>query len=499
VLTPGDTKQEEELLSVSRTFVELWRQITITVGLQNMTPAAEYLVTLADMFMSSSPSSSLHQMPGYLVSLAAKSGASDTSKMMAQRLAPQLSDRVRSEKLERCFIVENMTEETKQFFTKDYFKRLLIDSMHTAVDRVDSSITEEKVAKDANKLSEQTSTKAGTPNLEQSDQDHFGGRNQGVHDSVPSPQQSDELVSDILDLKVMELLQERRIPEMVDTIIQEHQRSGLLPAEDSVSMAVSVLAEMEDLFSLGALDKVFSGHPGSAELVREAIIRVKLKHCHGLWESEDKLKAWVILIELYRNIWKDIREIKIAPASGEKLLARCRQFVKLFVEEAILEPQSGLVKPMQIGSTKVASDTGDISLLILLWEALFFGGQFEQEQYADMVLDSVPVLVDHLDIDRVLGRCKRYRSERNYRRLVEMCLKRQCSAYIQSRVFEAMLEFQVGQNNLKGAAETVRCAKSLDIRITVDFLQMYATAKTKEAEDRQKGLAFKLRDLFSRK
>ena len=193
--------------------------------------------------------------------------------------------------------------------------------------------------------------------------------------------------------------------------------------------------------------------------------------------------------------------------------------MKLFVEEAILEPQSGLVKPMQIGSTKVASDTGDISLLLLLWEALFFGGQFEQEQYADMVLDSVPVLVDHLDIDRVLGRCKRYRytqsgvlgphvpltivyyvrSERNFRRLVEMCLKRQCSAYIQSRVFEAMLEFQVGQNNLKGAAETVRCAKSLDIRITVDFLQMYATAKTKEAEDRQKGLAFKLRDLFSRK
>ena len=80
-----------------------------------------------------------------------------------------------------------------------------------------------------------------------------------------------------------------------------------------------------------------------------------------------------------------------------------------------------------------------------------------------------------------------------------MCLKRQCPVYIQSRVFEAMLEFQVGQNNLKGAAETVRCAKSLDIRISVDLLQMYATAKTKEAEERQKGLAFKLRDLFSRK
>ena len=58
---------------------------------------------------------------------------------------------------------------------------------------------------------------------------------------------------------------------------------------------------------------------------------------------------------------------------------------------------------------QVASDTGDISLLLLLWEALFFGGQYEQEQYADMVLDSVPVIADHLDIDRVLARCKRYR------------------------------------------------------------------------------------------
>ena len=33
------------------------------------------------------------------------------------------------------------------------------------------------------------------------------------------------------------------------------------------------------------------------------------------------------------------------------------------------------------------------------------------------------------------------RLERNYRRLVEMCLKRQCSAYTLSQVFEAMLEF----------------------------------------------------------
>ena len=112
---------------------------------------------------------------------------------------------------------------------------------------------------------------------------------------------------------------------------------------------------------------------------------------------------------IHRNIWNDLKKDEIKPAAGEKLLGRCRQFVKLFVEEAIMEPQSGLVKPIQLGCSKVASDTGDISLVILLWEALFFGGQFEQEQYADMVLDSLPVILDHLDIDRLLGRCKRYR------------------------------------------------------------------------------------------
>merc|ERR1712098_352528 len=51
--------------------------------------------------------------------------------------------------------------------------------------------------------------------------------------------------------------------------------------------------------------------------------------------------------------------------------------------------------------------------------------------------------------------------------------RRQCSEYVQSRVFEAMLEFQVTAGNIPGAVETIKCAKSLDIRITADYLQMY--------------------------
>ena len=96
-------------------------------------------------------------------------------------------------------------------------------------------------------------------------------------------------------------------------------------------------------------------------------------------------------------------------STGEQNLARCRQYVKLFVEEAVMYPDSDLVKPIELGCNKVAGEHGDISLLILFWEALFFGGQFEQEQYADMLLDNVPSVLDHIDIDRVLQRCARYR------------------------------------------------------------------------------------------
>ena len=73
-------------------------------------------------------------------------------------------------------------------------------------------------------------------------------------------------------------------------------------------------------------------------------------------------------------MWRDVREDRLRPGPGEKLLARCRQFVKLYIEvmmimiimmmimmmmmimiytkEAVLERIPVLVKPMQLGCTK---------------------------------------------------------------------------------------------------------------------------------------------------
>ena len=80
-----------------------------------------------------------------------------------------------------------------------------------------------------------------------------------------------------------------------------------------------------------------------------------------------------------------------------------------------------------------------------------------------------------------------------------MCLRRQCSDYVQSRVFEAMVEFQVTNGNIRGAAETIKCAKSLDIRITAYYLQMYLTAKKEYIQNKESSYLFRLKSLFFRK
>ena len=79
-----------------------------------------------------------------------------------------------------------------------------------------------------------------------------------------------------------------------------------------------------------------------------------------------------------------------------------------------------------------------------------------------------------------------------------MCLKHQCPPYTQSRVFEELLASQTRSNNLAGANETIKCAKSLDIKITVEYLQDYLSTK-KEMEARaQNNVFFKVKNFIFR-
>ena len=79
---------------------------------------------------------------------------------------------------------------------------------------------------------------------------------------------------------------------------------------------------------------------------------------------------------------------------------------------------------------------------------------------------------------------------------MELCLKRDCSEYFQSRVFEEMLLQQVLRGNLAGAGETIKCANSLKIKITADYVQQYLDTKQEALKENEKSYMFKLKRLF---
>ena len=80
--------------------------------------------------------------------------------------------------------------------------------------------------------------------------------------------------------------------------------------------------------------------------------------------------------------------------------------------------------------------------------------------------------------------------------MVELCLKRDCSEYFQSRVFEEMLLNQVLRRNLAGAGETIKCAKSLNIKITADYVQQYLDTKQEALKENENSYMFKLKKIF---
>ena len=58
---------------------------------------------------------------------------------------------------------------------------------------------------------------------------------------------------------------------------------------------------------------------------------------------------------------------------------------------------------------------------------------------------------------------------------------------------------KVNHNNLAGAAETIKCAKSLDIKLTADYLLLYINAKKEADKVKESSLLLKFRNIFNRK
>jgi len=438
---------EQSFLSLALPLVEMWREVGLTAAQQNLTPALDYLLAVSEM--TAKRATNLSLLPGYVLWLAVKD--SPATKDLTAKLESRVTTRLRGEKFERCFIVEGMTEETKQFFVKDFIRRLLLDTVSVPV----GSLYQEQ--KDTEVIDPVSETK-------------------GIEESVSEPTESvpSGISQQLLDISVMELATEKKIPEMIDLIITE-ERQGALPATPTMNVVVELLCEVGDLYSLDQLDRLMPANSQEKENIYLATGKIKLRSLNSAWESGKKLETWVKMVEFYRDIWSQKSKGSIQLQTGDIMLKTCRSYVKLFIEETVLNSNHKIIPGIQAGSIKVASEFGDLNLLLVYWEALFFGPQFEQHQVAETLLDNMPQLVDHIQIDLVLARCQR--DESNYRRLVEMCLKQKCPPYTQSRIFEELLANQTRSFNISGANETIKCAKSLDIKITADFFQDYLNAK----------------------
>jgi len=464
--------EEESFLSLALPLVEIWRELVLTAAQQGLTPAMDYMMTVAEM--SAKRGTNLSLLPGYVMWLAVKDGKSH--KDLADKLETGVSARLRGDKFERCFIVEGMTQETKQFFVKDYVRRLLLDS---GIVPLGTMYKEQERVKDV--VPETHSVEASTSTT-----------SEPVKEDLP-PGISQQLI----DITVMELAACSKVPEMMDIIITE-QKKGSIPSPTTIKAVIELLCDIGDLYNLDQLARVLPSNSAEQEDIYLAVGKIKLRSVNSSWESGKKLVSWIKLVELYRQTWADRAKGSIQLQTGRTVLDKCHSYAKLFVEESVLTSNNELLPAIQTGAMKVLTDHGDLALLLVYWEALFFGPEFQQQQVAETLLNSVPQLVDHIHIDKVLERCRRYRTESHYRRLLEICLKYQCPPYTQSRVFEEMLAHQTRSNNLAGANETIKCAKSLDIKITADFLQDYLNAKKEMDTRTQNSLLNKVKTLIFR-
>lgn len=283
----------ERLLSLSWRFTDLWRHLVESAVGLNMDPAVDYLLTICDMTRASS-SSPLSQVPSYVTLITANNAAKTPAReTIKQSLESKISDYVRNEKFERCFIVTGMTMETKEYFSKEYLRNLVI--MKTVIHNPPNI--------DVKKEDSEPSQKVIEVNI--SSEEESPKTSERVETSDPSPSLHNSLLTEMLDLSVMELVQAKKIPQAVDTILTEHSSAGLLPGQDTLELVVGVLGEAGDIYSLQSLQRILPEGSEVRDRVYSSLVGIRLDNTNKLWEGGGRVEAWVKLVELHRSVWDD--------------------------------------------------------------------------------------------------------------------------------------------------------------------------------------------------
>jgi len=480
----GDLDSLEQLLqSTALSVVDCWQEVGHRAPAG---PARDYLLALAEMFSKQFPGP-LGLFPSYTLWLAAKEVKSELEGILDTVVKSDA--RLKGEKFERCFLVKGMTDETKSFFVTDFIRRLAFDSTSSQSDSLPTSIPALVTATAETPVVKSSSQLSGSPPTE--------------HGSISEQLlETGNISEQLLDITILELVSTKKVMEVVDLVLSEN-RKGQLPSMTALEALSQLLIDEGDLTHLDSLHRSLPPSCQQRELTYMGLGRVRLNTIYRGWEKGKKLISWVRLVELYRSTCVDQSSGEIPLQTGEKVLSSAARHIKLCIEETILtesEDVQGqdLMKAIKVGVSRIMTEHGDPKPLLALWEALFFAPAWDRQQEADSLLLEIPALVPALKIDLVLARAARYKAEDNYRRLIEICLKYETPAYIKSRVFEELLALQTRSYNLGGGSQTIKTAKSLDIRITADYLQAYLDLKQEVELDMTTNIICRLKKYFSR-
>jgi len=449
-----------------------WMKISSSACKQKMKPAIEYLVTQAEYFNTTIPGVGV--LPLYVFYLAAREKGGD--KEILKAVESQIPSSLWSPKFEKCFLVESMTLETKTFFLNDFVKNIASNTKQEEV-HIPLVVSAEATGTTASSSAEDKST--AVEDKDSAEEDKSPGLEDIVESQVASLTGTEPAIQrELLDIKILEGVVRKDEEELLDLYLVS-ARNGIYPGDEATEALIQLFVTTNDTDSLTLLFRGSGEDSKHRELFYHQITSIQFQSIIKLWENEKRLEAWIQLVELYRGILSDRTEARILLSTSEELAIKCRKIAKLFIEENI-DTDDSFLDAIRSGGLRVASEHRDVYFLLALWEGLFFSPKFESQEKAENMLEELPQLVKFLNIDPVITRAQQYNREELFRRIMELTLRHNATAYNKSRSFEALLAFQTEVGNLAAGERTIKSAKTLDIRITADYLHDFLRVKQEE-------------------
>jgi len=433
-------------------FCRLWFYISNNAAEKGMKPAIYHLHTQSQYFLSLDHP--IGFLPSYFLLMAAE--LHQDSKLCSL-LQPLVNTNDRSEDFEKFVKIPVTTNKNKMFHINNYIQQAFNNHHKRQLEKQELKEKQQQKQMEEKQLEVETTSLLEDKNENQSEFGVFS------NEEIPL-----EIQKEMLDVRILELTLCKNGTGVLELYF-ENIKNGLAPGREAAEAIVQLFSSTEDIESLNLLFKVTPEPYTIRNEFYKEICEIKLRNIITRWQNDEKLDAWIQIIEFYRNLMDDRKNYVISGPAIQQTVKKCRQFCKLIIEDN-MRRENQFLAALKSGSLRLASEHRDVYLLLTFWEALFFSTSYEHQTAADKLLEELPQLVQYMQIDSVVSRAEKYQTESYFRKLIELNLKYNGSDYNKSRSFEALLRFLTQNERLKAGDETIKVAKALNIRITADYM-----------------------------